>query len=95
MTSYRVCFYKHLVSPDGPPFKCLQGQIDVLDSEDEAQAAQSAAKTFETLYGLPDWRLHADAVEVVCLGTEAQAATRNTTLRGDARCVLSADRPNA
>jgi len=73
MSSYRVCFYKHLVSSDGHPFKCLQGQIDVAGCESEAQAAAMASKVFETTYGLRDWKLHADSVEVVCLGAWTRA----------------------
>jgi hypothetical protein len=68
MPRYRVCFYKHLVNSDGHPFKCLQAQIDVRNCATEAQAAQRAAKTFEAAYGLQNWELHADAIEVMPLG---------------------------
>ena len=49
---------------DGCPFKCLQRRIDVGDVESAAQAAGSASRAFETLYGCP-WKLHADSIEVI------------------------------
>jgi hypothetical protein len=63
MSAYHVSFFKNLLSSDGHPFKCLQRRIDVTDAESPAQAAQSASKAFEALYGCP-WKLHADSIEI-------------------------------
>jgi hypothetical protein len=65
MSDYCVSFFKNLVSSDGHRFRCLQQQIDIRNSNSSEQAAQSATKTFETLHGLRDWKLHADWMEVV------------------------------
>jgi hypothetical protein len=62
-TTYHVSFFKNLLSSDGHPFKCLQRQIDVTDAESAAQAAESASRAFEALYGCA-WKLHADSIEV-------------------------------
>jgi hypothetical protein len=64
MSTYRVSFFKNLLSSDGHPFKCLQRRIDVGDVESAAQAAESALRAFEALYGCP-WKLHADSIEVI------------------------------
>jgi hypothetical protein len=64
MSAYHVSFFKNLLSSDGHPFKCLQRRIDVTDAESPAQAAQSASKAFEALYGCP-WKLHADSIEII------------------------------
>jgi hypothetical protein len=63
MSTYHVSFFKNLLSSDGHPFKCLQRRIDVTDVESAAQAAQSASRAFEALYGCP-WKLHADSIEI-------------------------------
>jgi hypothetical protein len=64
MSAYHVSFFKYLVSSDGHPFKCLQQRLDVSDAESAAQAAESASRAFEALYGCP-WKLHADSIEVI------------------------------
>src|SRR2546428_6100576 len=63
MSIYHVSFFKNLLSSDGHPFKCLQRRIDVTDAESAAQAAESASRAFEALYGCP-WKLHADSIEI-------------------------------
>jgi hypothetical protein len=63
MSTYHVSFFKNLLSSDGHPFKCLQRRIDVTDAESPAQAAESASRAFEALYGCP-WKLHADSIEI-------------------------------
>jgi hypothetical protein len=64
MSAYHVSFFKNLLSSDGHPFKCLQRRIDVSDAESTAQAAESASRAFEALYGCA-WKLHADSIEVI------------------------------
>jgi hypothetical protein len=63
MSAYHVSFFKNLVSSDGHPFKCLQQRIDVSDAESAGEAAESASRAFEALYGCP-WKLHADSNRV-------------------------------
>ncbi len=63
MSTYHVSFFKYLLSSDGHPFKCLQRRIDVNDAESAAQAAESASRAFEALYGC-HWKLHADSIEI-------------------------------
>jgi len=65
MSDYRVSFFKTLLSSDGHRFRCLQQQIDIRDSISPEHAAESASRRFEALHGLPDWKLHADSIEVV------------------------------
>ena len=67
MPGYRVSFYKDVLSSDGHCFKCLQQQIDVPDSKNTEQAAESASRIFASLHGLRDWRLYADSLEVVTI----------------------------
>jgi hypothetical protein len=64
MSAYHVSFFKNLLSSDGHPFKCLQQQVYVPESENAAQAAGSASQQFEKLHGFRDWRLYADSIEV-------------------------------
>jgi hypothetical protein len=64
MSTYHVSFFKYLLSSDGHPFKSLQRRIDVGDVESAAQAAESASRAFEALYGCP-WKLHGDSIEVI------------------------------
>lgn len=65
MSAYRVCFFKHLLSSDGHQFKCLQQQIDVDDVESAEQARESALSTFAAVHGPRNWKVYADAMEVV------------------------------
>ena len=67
MSTFHVSFFKYLLSSDGHPFKCLQRRIDISDAESAAQAAESASRAFETLYGCP-WKLRADSIEVIGAG---------------------------
>jgi hypothetical protein len=64
MSAYHVSFFKNLLTSDGHPFKCLQQRIDIRDAASVAQAAESASREFEALYGCP-WKLHADSIEVI------------------------------
>ncbi len=64
MSAYRVKFFKYLLSSDGHEFRCLQQQIDVPNIESSDQAAESAARQFEKLRGVRDWKVLADSIEV-------------------------------
>jgi hypothetical protein len=65
MSDYRVSFFKDLVNSDGHRFRCLQQEIDILNSDSREHAAEAASRTFEALHELPDWKLRADWLEVV------------------------------
>ena len=79
MSTYHVSFFKNLLSSDGHPFKCLQRRIDVTDAESAAQAAESASRALEALYGCY-WKLHADSIEV-----NADLSPRRTETRSNIR----------
>jgi hypothetical protein len=64
MVGYRVSFFKHLLSSDGHPRRCLQEQLEVPEAESVERAIHSATRQFETLHGLTNWKLFADAIEV-------------------------------
>jgi hypothetical protein len=81
MSTYHVSFFKNLLSSDGHPFKCLQRRIDVTEAESDAQAAESASRTFEALYGC-HWKLHADSIEI-----NADLGQRRTEMRSNIRAV--------
>lgn len=63
MTNYYVKFFKNLLSSDGHPFKVLQRAITVDGAGTEDDALKAAQSRFEQLEHIPDWKLHADAVE--------------------------------
>jgi hypothetical protein len=64
MSSYRVSFFKNLLSSDGHQFKCLQQQFDIPDVESADKAVDSAARQFEKLHRLRNWKMFADSIEV-------------------------------
>ena len=64
MARYRVRFFKNLLSSDGHPFKVLQRMIAVARCETSDDAIRIAQHRFEHLEGIPDWKLHADLVEI-------------------------------
>jgi hypothetical protein len=64
MTAYRFCFFKTLTNSDGHRFKCLQGEIEVETSDNEAEALAFASRRFADERGLSDWKIYADDVEV-------------------------------
>jgi hypothetical protein len=68
MTTYRVSFFKNLLSSDGHQHKCLQQQLDVSNAASPRQAAQYAARRFETLRGVRVWTMCADMAEVETQG---------------------------
>jgi hypothetical protein len=75
MTRYCVRFYKHLLSSDGHPFKCLQRQIDVNDARDAAQAGEVATGIFQADRMVGDWQLAADVREVLAMEPAAEIAS--------------------
>ncbi len=63
MNTYRVSFYKDLLSSDGHGFKCLQHQVDVR-SDGPSQALVLAEQLVD------NERLNADCVEVMHLADD-------------------------
>jgi hypothetical protein len=64
MTQYRVAFFKHLLSSDGHPFKCLQHTVEIRRAKNADRAIRAAERRYERLCHLSDWRLHADTFEL-------------------------------
>lgn len=64
MVTYRVKFFKNLLSSDGHQFKCLQQQLDISDADNPNNAADYAARQFEKCRGLRSWQAYADSMEV-------------------------------
>jgi hypothetical protein len=63
MNEYRVIFFNNLLNSYGKPFKCLQRAIAVT-AEDTAGAAQIAKREFERMERVPNWKCHAQFLEV-------------------------------
>jgi len=79
MTTYRVKFFKNLVSSDGHPFKCLQKVVDIRRSKSPERAVEAAKHRFRRAEHLADWKLHADTLEaeVEHVGADASAGAGN------------------
>jgi hypothetical protein len=64
MTSYRITFFKKLLSSDGHQFNCPQQQIDILNSASREQARDAAIQKFESLHRSEKWKGCADTIEI-------------------------------
>jgi hypothetical protein len=64
MADYRVSFFNSLLNPYGKPFKCLQRVITVSSANDAEQALEKAKREFERLENVPNWKYHAQFLEV-------------------------------
>ena len=64
MGDYRVLFFNNLVNSYGKPFKCLQRVIAVSSANDAGEASERAKREFERLEGVPNWKCHAQFLEV-------------------------------
>jgi hypothetical protein len=62
--SYRVSFFKNLVSTDGHQFRCLQQSIVIRRTKSVERALEAAKRRFERHCHVIDWRLHADGAEL-------------------------------
>lgn len=65
MTSYKVKFFKNLLSSDGHRFKCLQQTIEIHRARSMDRAVQAAERRYARFHLVPDWKLYADTFEVV------------------------------
>jgi hypothetical protein len=64
MADYRVLFFNNLVNNEGKPFKCLQRAITVGSAKDAGEASEKAQREFERLEDVPNWKCHAQFLEV-------------------------------
>ena len=68
MASYRVTFFKHLVSSDGHPFNCPQRTIDIRSAKSSDRAIQAAQLRYGRLSHGCDWKLRADEFRLEAIG---------------------------
>jgi len=64
MADYRVSFFNTLPNSYGKPFKCLQRVITVSSANDAEEALENAKREFERLEHVPNWKYHAQFLEV-------------------------------
>ena len=64
MADYRVLFFNNLVNSYGKSFKCLQRVITVSSANDAGEASEKAKREFERLEDVPNWKYHAQFLEV-------------------------------
>jgi hypothetical protein len=62
--SYRVSFFKDLVSSDGHHFRCLQENIVIRRARNDDRAVEAAKRRFQRLCHVADWRFYADGFEL-------------------------------
>jgi hypothetical protein len=63
MRTYKITFYKNLLSSDGHPFRCPQ-QVIVSEGHTSAEAVDAAKREFAGQWKVRDWRQHADEYDV-------------------------------
>jgi len=64
MSVYLVTFLKNILSSDGHQFKCLQQEIAIRRAKSIDRAVEAAERRFERIRDVPDWKLHADTLEL-------------------------------
>jgi hypothetical protein len=64
MKSYRVSFFKNLLSPDGHRFKCVQRIVEIHRAKSIERAVLAAKHRYARIHSAADWTLHADGFEV-------------------------------
>jgi hypothetical protein len=62
--SYRVSFFKDLISSDGRQFRCLQRNIVIHRARNDDRAVEAAKRRFQRLCHVADWRFYADGFEL-------------------------------
>ena len=58
------CQLNNLVNDEGKRFKCLQRAITVSSAKDVGEASEKAQREFERLEDVPNWKCHAQFLEV-------------------------------
>jgi len=64
MADCRVSFFNTLPNSYGKSFKCLQRVITVSSANDAGEASEKAKREFERLEGVPNWKCHAQFLQV-------------------------------
>lgn len=64
MQTFRVNFLNFLTNSTGHQFQCLQRVIPIGRAKSPERAIKAAQRRFERLERVPDWRLHAQSIEV-------------------------------
>ena len=81
MKSYKVSFFKDLLSSDGHRFKCLQRAIEIHRARSLDRAVQAAERRYERLHRTHDWQVHADSLEVEIDGRKIKYRPNRAELR--------------
>jgi hypothetical protein len=81
MPTYRVTFFKHLVSSDGHPFRCPQRTIQVRLAKTRERAIRAAQCRYARLARDRDWRIHADSCETEIIENTDQHLSRGPSVR--------------
>jgi hypothetical protein len=64
MADYRVIFFNNLVNSYGKSCKSLQRVITVSSANGAGEASEKAKREFERLENVPNWKYHAQFLEV-------------------------------
>jgi hypothetical protein len=92
MTSYRVSFFKDVLSSDGHPFTCLQKVIEIRRVKSADRAVQAAKRQYQELRGIYDWTLHADYFELEVDGKKVDYCPKEAEGRAGRAPLLSTSR---
>ena len=68
MGDYRVLLFNNLFNSYGKPFKCLQRAVTVSSAKNAEEASEKAKREFERLEDVPNWKYHAQFLEVESRG---------------------------
>jgi hypothetical protein len=89
--SYRVSFFKALLSSDGHQLRCLQQSIVIRRARSVERAVEAAKRRFERRCRVTDWRLYADGVELEMDQHMIRAHSTSTAMSAAARRGRSAE----
>ncbi len=89
MSLYQVIFFKHLLSSDGHPFKCVQQKIAIRIAKNIDRAVEAAQRRYERLRHVRDWTLYADSFELEVDGKKIDYRTP----AGASKCKTNLIRP--
>jgi hypothetical protein len=82
MPSYRISFFKNMLSSDGHPFKCVQEVIEIRHARNADHAVQAAERRYQDLRGIHDWKLHADYLELEVNGKKVDYCPTRVRRKG-------------
>jgi hypothetical protein len=64
MPTYKITFFKNLLSSDGHNFRCPQ-QVITTTAQNSNEAVEAAKQKLACQWNIRDWRQHADEFEVM------------------------------